>query len=126
MRFITVRKCELQRAIDNYIKAKYGEYQKKVCAGLELENSKKLSRYKFWSRFFPWLKFKPIPEDVYIRMLSDTHMDDDYLFYKFALARVAKLDTLCYDSSHPHVNLTTEDAWIMSWNFKTNEQKRTI
>jgi hypothetical protein len=115
MSCITVRKTTLLLAIENFRKQKEESYQKKLREKMECENAKIISRHKFWSRFFPWIKLKVFQSTVdYEVYLHDMGVIDDRLIKNLVIQRVEKLDHLCY-GSHPHVNLSKEDAWIMAW-----------
>lgn len=115
MSYIKVRKAELQFAIENFRKQKEEAYQKKLREKMECENAKIISRHNFWSKFFPWIKLKVFHNTLeYEAHLQDMGMCDDELVKNLVIRKADKLDDLCY-GSHPHVNLSKEDAWIMAW-----------
>ena len=116
MSYVKVRKVDLLFAIENFIRQKEAAYESKIHEKMIKENAESIKRYRFWHSIFPWIKLKTFRtvEEYESHLESCGVTNDDKLILGLLCRNVEKLRNLCI-GSHPHVNVSKEDMWIMSW-----------
>jgi len=107
-----IKKTDIINACDCYEEYVNGRYGKLLDAMVDEE----LAAIEKWKTRCYGLFYKPKTREQVRKYLIDSspEYEDIYYYKRLQINKLDKFRHLCL-GSHPHVIITTEDAWILTW-----------